>query len=119
MKEASWNPPTEVDGLYDPAQEKEACGVGFVVQIDGIRSNKVGQLLLFFLYYDSFLPGKIDVQILKDARTLASRLIHRGACSCDNDTGDGAGVLTAIPHSLYSSILRLLTILDRITGSWK
>lgn len=45
-------------------------------------------------------------KILKDARTLASRLDHRGACSCDNDTGDGAGVLTAIPHQLYSSIIR-------------
>jgi glutamate synthase (NADPH/NADH) len=36
-----WAAPTKVDGLYDPALEKEACGVGFVVQIDGIRSNKV------------------------------------------------------------------------------
>lgn len=38
---SEWMAPTEVDGLYDPALEKEACGVGFVVQIDGIRSNKV------------------------------------------------------------------------------
>ena len=36
-----WIAPIEADGLYDPSQEKEACGVGFVVQIDGIRSNKV------------------------------------------------------------------------------
>ena len=40
---ASWNAPTVVDGLYDPALEKEACGVGFVVQVDGIRSHKVSQ----------------------------------------------------------------------------
>lgn len=39
-----WIAPTEVDGLYDPALEKEACGVGFVVQIDGIRSNKVSRI---------------------------------------------------------------------------
>lgn len=38
---SQWAAPTKVDGLYDPALEKEACGVGFVVQIDGIRSNKV------------------------------------------------------------------------------
>jgi len=38
---SDWTAPTEIDGLYDPALEKEACGVGFVVQIDGIRSNKV------------------------------------------------------------------------------
>jgi len=31
---------------------------------------------------------------------------HRGACSCDNDSGDGAGVLTAIPHSFYAHELR-------------
>ena len=49
---------------------------------------------------------KLLQQILQDARTLSSRMNHRGACSCDNDTGDGAGVLTAIPHSLYSNILR-------------
>lgn len=49
-------------------------------------------------------------QILMDAKTLSSRLKHRGACSCDNDTGDGAGVLTAIPHQLYASILRYIYI---------
>ncbi|MPC87253.1 Glutamate synthase 2 [NADH], chloroplastic [Portunus trituberculatus] len=31
---------------------------------------------------------------------------HRGACSCDNDTGDGAGLMAAIPHSFYSSLLK-------------
>ena len=41
---SEWKPPTQIDGLYDPAQEKEACGVGFVVQIDGIRSNKVNRI---------------------------------------------------------------------------
>ena len=44
------------DGLYDPALEKEACGVGFVVHIDGIRSNKVLEinLLSFLLCYPLF-----------------------------------------------------------------
>lgn len=48
------------------------------------------------------------LQIVRDAETLAQRMNHRGACACDNDTGDGAGVLTAIPHALYSSELRSL-----------
>lgn len=46
-----------------------------------------------------------SLQILRDAQTLAERMYHRGACACDNDTGDGAGVLTAIPHHLYTKEL--------------
>lgn len=79
----SWVAPPRT-GLYDPANEHEACGVGFVVAIDGVRSNKV----------------------LRDAETLSLRMNHRGACACDNDTGDGAGVLSAIPHKLYSNELK-------------
>lgn len=45
-------------------------------------------------------------QIVRDAETLAKRMEHRGACACDNDTGDGAGVLTAIPHQFYCAQLR-------------
>jgi glutamate synthase (NADH) len=71
-------------GLYDPILEKDACGVGFVVSIEGVSSNKV----------------------LKDARTMLVRMAHRGACGCDNNTGDGAGVLTSIPHGFFSSILK-------------
>ncbi|ODN06304.1 Glutamate synthase [NADH], amyloplastic [Orchesella cincta] len=78
-----WEYP-EKDGLYDPALEKDACGVGFIVSIEGVPSHK----------------------ILRDAETLASRMIHRGACGCDNDTGDGAGVMSAIPHDYYTKILK-------------
>ncbi|XP_046666504.1 glutamate synthase [NADH] [Homalodisca vitripennis] len=46
------------------------------------------------------------LQIVRDAEKLAMRMNHRGACACDNDTGDGAGVLTAIPHSYYAHELR-------------
>ncbi|PAA52153.1 hypothetical protein BOX15_Mlig011511g2 [Macrostomum lignano] len=66
-------------GLYDPSLEKDACGVGFVVQIKGVPSK----------------------QILKAARTMLLRMEHRGACGSDN-SGDGAGVLTGIPHELYA-----------------
>ncbi|XP_029649401.1 glutamate synthase [NADH], amyloplastic [Octopus sinensis] len=71
-------------GLYDPEFEKDSCGVGYVVSIDGIASN----------------------QVLQDSRTMLQRMEHRGACACDNDTGDGAGVLTAIPHKLYEQDLK-------------
>ncbi|ELT96170.1 hypothetical protein CAPTEDRAFT_177943 [Capitella teleta] len=70
-------------GLYDPSYEKDACGVGFVVSIDGVPSHKV----------------------LRDAQTMLKRMEHRGACGCDNDTGDGAGVLTSIPHTFYAKQL--------------
>ena len=70
---SSWNPKVhpQADGLYDPQLEKEACGVGFVVSIDGVRSNKVscgfwllafGFSFLFFSlhnifhHYDSLVP---------------------------------------------------------------
>jgi glutamate synthase (NADPH/NADH) len=82
MAEAWQGPPKQ--GLYDPQFEKEACGVGFIVAIDGRRSHK----------------------IVRDAQRLAISMNHRGACACDNDTGDGAGVLTAIPHEFYSVKLR-------------
>ncbi|XP_054715017.1 uncharacterized protein LOC129224565 [Uloborus diversus] len=68
-------------GLYDPAFEKEACGVGFVVNMYGKMSHK----------------------LLRDAETISRRLEHRGACACDGDTGDGAGVMVSIPHEYYKS----------------
>ena len=71
-------------GLYDPALEKDACGVGYVVSINGVASHKV----------------------LEDAKMMLLRMNHRGACSCDNDTGDGAGVTTAIPRQLFSKLLK-------------
>ncbi|XP_053398015.1 uncharacterized protein LOC123552518 isoform X2 [Mercenaria mercenaria] len=73
-------PPT---GLYDPRFESDACGVGYVVSIDGIRSHK----------------------ILRDSEIMLRRMEHRGACGCDNDSGDGAGVVTGIPHKLYANIM--------------
>lgn len=60
----SWEYP-QAQGLYNPNQEHEACGVGFIAAIDGKRCHK----------------------ILRDAETLSLRMNHRGACACDNDTG--------------------------------
>jgi glutamate synthase (NADPH/NADH) len=70
-------------GLYDPQLEKDACGVGFVVNIEGKASNEV----------------------LKDAKKMLVRMAHRGGCGCDNNTGDGAGVLTTIPHEFFKNKL--------------
>uniref|UniRef100_A0AAG5D446 Glutamate synthase [NADH] n=1 Tax=Anopheles atroparvus TaxID=41427 RepID=A0AAG5D446_ANOAO len=78
----AWETPA-AQGLYDPQNEHEACGVGFIVSIEGKPNHK----------------------ILRDAQTLAIRMNHRGACACDNDTGDGAGVCTSIPHQLYAKEL--------------
>ena len=65
------------EGLYDSRYEHDACGVGFVVNIKGQRSN----------------------QILRQALTALVNLRHRGACGCEPNTGDGAGVLFQKPHA--------------------
>ncbi len=64
-------------GLYDPQFEHDACGVGFVVDIKGRKSNA----------------------ILKQAIQVLKNLDHRGACGCEVNTGDGAGVLMQMPHA--------------------
>ncbi|MDE1170496.1 MAG: glutamate synthase large subunit [Verrucomicrobium sp.] len=66
-------------GLYDPSQEHDACGVGFVAGIDGERSH----------------------QILQAALRCVRALSHRGAMDADAKTGDGAGVQTQLPYDLF------------------
>src|SRR6476660_2905001 len=61
--------------LYDPRNEHDACGVGFVVDIKGRRSHGV---------------------IEKGLQVLLN-LLHRGACGCEASAGDGAGVLVQMP----------------------
>ena len=63
-------------GLYDPSQEHDSCGVGFVVDIKGRRSHR----------------------IVEQALEVVINLLHRGACGCETNTGDGAGVLLQLPH---------------------
>src|SRR5437867_5359536 len=69
-------------GLYDPAFEHESCGVGFVANIRGNR----------------------DHQIILDADTVLRNMTHRGACGCEANTGDGAGILTALPHEFLRKV---------------
>src|SRR6266436_2220321 len=66
-------------GLYDPAHEHDACGMGFVASIRGQKSHSIIQQ---------------GIQVLIS-------LTHRGACGCDPETGDGAGVLIQIPHKFF------------------
>ena len=75
------SPPTAA-GLYDPRDEHDACGVGFVVDIEGRRSHQV------------IAKG---LQILRN-------LLHRGACGCEANTGDGAGVLIQMPDRFLRKV---------------
>ena len=63
-------------GLYDPQFEHDACGLGFIVNMKGGKSH----------------------QIVADALKILVNLDHRGACGCEANTGDGAGILIQIPH---------------------
>src|SRR5580692_4294868 len=72
-------PPMESDGLYDPLNEHDACGVGFVVDLHGRRSH----------------------DIIRSGLQILVNLTHRGACGCDPLTGDGAGILMQMPHEFF------------------
>ena len=69
-------------GLYHPTNEKDACGVGFVAHVKGRRSH----------------------QIVLDAEIVLRNMDHRGACGCEADTGDGAGMMTALPHRFLAKV---------------
>jgi len=73
-------------GLYDPALEHDACGMGFVVNIKGEKSH----------------------DIIDEALTVLENLSHRGASGADENTGDGAGILTQIPHDFFKRECELL-----------
>ncbi len=72
----------ESRGLYDPANEHDSCGVGFIAHIKGKRSR----------------------QIVDDADRMLQHMEHRGGCGCEDNTGDGAGMLTALPYELIEKI---------------
>ncbi len=63
-------------GLYDPACEKDSCGVGLVVKIDGSKSH----------------------EIVENSLHVLEHMVHRGAEGADSKTGDGAGIMVQIPH---------------------
>ncbi|XP_061956875.1 glutamate synthase 1 [NADH], chloroplastic-like isoform X1 [Populus nigra] len=71
-------------GLYDPSFDKDSCGVGFVAELSGENSRKT----------------------VNDALEMLVRMAHRGACGCETNTGDGAGILVALPHDYYKEVAK-------------
>ncbi len=68
-------------GLYDPQYEHDACGVGFIVDLKGRQSH----------------------DIVAKAIQILVNLEHRGACGCEKNTGDGAGILMQVPHQFLAA----------------
>ena len=69
-------------GLYDPSFEHDACGVGFLVHMKGQKSHS----------------------IVEQALTILVNLDHRGACGCEANSGDGAGILMQVPHKFLQNV---------------
>jgi glutamate synthase (NADPH/NADH) large chain len=83
---AAFSDTAEVRGMYDPALDKDSCGVGFIADIKGRKSHR----------------------IVEDALTILVNLEHRGAVGADPRAGDGAGILTQIPHAFFARKAREL-----------
>jgi glutamate synthase (NADPH/NADH) large chain len=66
-------------GLYHPSYEHDSCGIGFIANIKGSKSHP----------------------IISDALTVLENMEHRGACGCENNTGDGAGIMIQMPHEFF------------------
>ena len=73
----------EHSSLYDPRNEHDSCGVGFIAQVNGRKSHK----------------------IIREAIQALCNLEHRGAIGGDMKTGDGAGILFQIPHRFFTRVL--------------
>ncbi|MDF1753258.1 MAG: glutamate synthase large subunit [Verrucomicrobiales bacterium] len=76
----------ERQGLYDPENEHDNCGVGFLCHLKGEASHKIVQ-------------GALEMCLNMD---------HRGGCGCDEKTGDGAGLFIQIPHNFFKTVTKEL-----------
>ncbi|GMH08905.1 hypothetical protein Nepgr_010745 [Nepenthes gracilis] len=76
--------PEEPLGLYDPSYDKDSCGVGFIAE----------------------LSGESKRETVADALEMLLRMSHRGACGCEANTGDGAGILVALPHNFFKEVAK-------------
>ena len=83
-------------GLYDPQFEKDSCGVGLVANIKGIPSR----------------------EIMDDAFLVNSKMDHRGGCGFEENTGDGAGILMAIPDGFFRIEAKKLNLELPVKGSY-
>src|SRR5688572_2051230 len=87
---------TEKQGLYDPAYEHDACGIGFVAHIHGVRSRNV---------------------VAKSLEVLHN-LSHRSAVAADACTSDGAGILLQVPHAFLRRVCGIAGISLPDAGSY-
>ncbi|XP_042448324.1 glutamate synthase 1 [NADH], chloroplastic-like isoform X1 [Zingiber officinale] len=71
-------------GLYDPSFDKDSCGVGFIAELSGEYNRKT----------------------VSDSLEMLVRMAHRGACGCETNTGDGAGILVALPHGFFVEVTK-------------
>jgi glutamate synthase (ferredoxin) len=94
MTRSNGLPPAQ--GLYDPANEHDACGVGFVVNVHGRKSH----------------------QIVRQGLEVLENLTHRGATGCDPLTGDGAGILLQMPHEFFAAVTPQAGIMLPAPGDW-
>ncbi|GBG74307.1 hypothetical protein CBR_g18718 [Chara braunii] len=76
--------PRQPMGLYDPAFDSDACGVGFIAELSTKPSRK----------------------LVVEALDMLDRMSHRGACGCEENTGDGAGILVALPHDFFRAAMK-------------
>ncbi|CAM9488644.1 unnamed protein product [Chrysoparadoxa australica] len=83
-KKAITKQPSKRVGLYDPALEKDSCGVGLCVQLKSVASRA----------------------IVEDANEMLVRMTHRGACGCEENTGDGAGMMVAVPDGFMRKVAK-------------
>jgi glutamate synthase (ferredoxin) len=83
-------------GLYDPQFEHDACGVGFIVHKSGKKSHA----------------------IVEQGLTILENLEHRGACGCETNTGDGAGILLQIPHKFLVKVAAAANITLPAAGQY-
>ena len=72
----------KAQGLYDPQNEHENCGIGLIVDMKGRKSH----------------------DIVKGALEICVNLDHRGGCGCDPITGDGAGIFIQLPHNFFKAV---------------
>lgn len=80
LPRSSGVPPKQ--GLYDPINEKDSCGVGFLCHLKGKRSSGI-------------IEGALEMCVNMD---------HRGGCGCDANTGDGAGIFFQLPHKFFATV---------------
>ncbi|MEM9991154.1 MAG: glutamate synthase large subunit, partial [Bacteroidota bacterium] len=76
----------QTKGLYVPSMEKDSCGAGLIANLNGNKTHKV----------------------IEDALIMLQNMEHRGACGCEPNTGDGAGILIQMPHEFFQKKAREL-----------